>query len=192
MKAIFIGTSAGGITAVQKLFDQIGNRLTKPVVVVQHVRADAQLELSMVFGKHTKMKVVEARDKMSLDPNHAYFAPPGYHLLIEKDFTFALSQDEPVHFSRPSIDVCFETAADVFGPDACGVLLTGANSDGADGLKRIQEHGGYTMVQDPMEAESSSMPRAAIEIMTPDLVGKLKVLADKLVELETGRSNNVQ
>jgi two-component system chemotaxis response regulator CheB len=185
-QAVFIGASAGGITAIQNLFLKLKDRCQQPMIFVQHLISDSQFDLSMVFGAYTKLQLREVQDKMKIESGYAYFAPAGYHLLIEKDLSFSLSQDEPVHFSRPSIDVCFESAAEVFGASACAILLTGANSDGAQGLKCIQAQGGYTMVQDPSEAEFSTMPKSALEIMKPEFIGTLDRLSSQLIELQKG------
>ena len=123
---------------------------------------------------------MEAVDKTKIEKEQIYFAPPNYHLLVERDFSLSLSQEDPVVFSRPSIDVLFESAARSLGEKVCGVLLTGANEDGAAGLKFIQACGGYTIVQNPMDAEIPTMPQSALTRFRPDFIGSLKEIAQKL------------
>jgi two-component system chemotaxis response regulator CheB len=126
--------------------------------------------------------VHDAEDKHEIVAGHVYLAPPDYHLLIEHD-GFALSVDDAVQHSRPSIDVLFESAADVFRDRLVGVVLTGANEDGAHGLARIKRVGGYTVVQNPVEAERPEMPRAALRACDPDSVVGLAAIAPLLVKL---------
>lgn len=183
IKAIFIGASAGGISAIQHLLSALDEHFQIPIIIAQHLPADVSLRPSLIFGTKSKAIVSEALEKSKIEKNHIYFAPPGYHLLIEKDFTFSLSQDEPVQHARPSIDVLFEAAARVYGAKACGVLLTGANADGAEGMRCLQDEGAITLVQDPSEAEVPAMPISAIQIIKPDLVGKLAEIARKLCTL---------
>lgn len=183
VKAVFIGTSAGGVTALQTLFTALDEKFALPIVVVQHLPSDAQVDPALVFGRIANREILEACDKMPVEHGHIYFAPPGYHLLLERDFSFSLSQDEPVQFSRPSIDVLFQSAANVYGRAACGVILTGANADGADGLRAIQEAGGLTIVQDPVNADVSLMPSSAMAAVKPNFVGSLCDIAKFLSEL---------
>lgn len=180
-KVAFIGASAGGITAIQQLIEQLPKDFDLPLVLVQHLPADMDLKPKLLFGPNSSMQIEEACDKMPLMPGHIYCAPAGYHLLIEKDFSFGLSQDTPVHHARPSIDVLFESAAVACGTQSCAVLMTGANQDGAQGLRAIQQSGGFTMVQDPQSAEFSTMPRSALDVMRPDHVGDIKSIAEQLV-----------
>ncbi len=185
---ILVGASAGGVTAIQKLLSHLPVDFQIPIVFVQHLPSDSLIDPALIFNHHFKGTICEANDKMPIEPYHAYFAPPGYHLLIERDLSFSLTQDDPVHFARPSIDVLFESAAHNLGPRACAALLTGANSDGAVGLKGIQEFGGFTMVQDPKTAEAMMMPRSALDIMEPGFVGSLQEIAHAIIEL-TGKAN---
>lgn len=184
IKVVFVGASAGGVQALKTLFRQLDGRFHLPMVVVQHLPQDSTVDPGLVFSGRSKLIFIEAADKVVMQPGYVYFAPPGYHLLIESDHSFGLTQDDPVHFARPSIDVTFMSGAEVFGAGACGVVLTGANPDGADGLKRIGDAGGFTIVQDPEEAESSMMPLSAIEIAKPKFVGRLSAIAEKLITLQ--------
>lgn len=183
---IAIGASAGGVTAILRLLNFLPKDFKLPILVIQHLPADAHLDHELIFGRSAPGRVCEALDKMAVESGCVYFAPAGYHLLVERNLTFSLSQDEPVHFARPSIDVTFESLATGLGPATCGVLLTGANSDGASGLYEISLKGGYTFVQDPDEAESKQMPSSAIGLFTPTFVGTIEQIAQKLSELNKG------
>lgn len=177
---IFIGTSAGGISALQILFTSLPEHFENPVIVAQHLPATAEIDLDLIFRSLTGRRFEEAVDKTPIEKNCVYFAPPGYHLLVEKTGHLSLTQDEPVYYARPSIDVLFESAAQAYGPKACGILLTGANPDGAAGLKAIHDCGGQTMVQDPETAEAPTMPKAALALFEPGFVGDLAAIAQNL------------
>ena len=129
--------------------------------------------------------MLQAEDKGSLRPGTIYFAPPGYHLSIENERAFSLSQEDPVHFSRPAIDILMASAADAYGARLCGILLTGARADGAAGMARISAAGGFTVVQDPDEAEMPTMPAAAIKLRAPNLILPLRDIRSLLANLET-------
>jgi len=182
-RAIAIGTSAGGVSAVQDFLRGTKGKLSLPIFVVQHLPANARIEPALIYGPYTHAKVVEAQDKMPVEPDHVYFAPPGYHLLIERELTLSLTQDEPVHFSRPSIDVLFESAARAYGSSLCGILLTGANADGAAGLQTIQTMGGITMVHDPSDAEVPAMPLAALNLIRPNFTGSVGRIAAEVAKI---------
>lgn len=189
VSAIFIGASAGGITAVQNLLAQIAHERQVPIVVVQHLPSHAKLNPSLIYGQDIQRVVFEeVQDKMFLEAGHIYFASPGYHLLIEKDFSFSLSQDELVNFARPSIDVLFESAASVYKERACGILLTGTNSDGALGLKAIHQNNGLTIVQDPTDAEFPLMPQSALDLFKPNYVASIPKIPEILAELVRGEA----
>lgn len=181
-KLVAIGASAGGIFAVQRLLGLLPRTFELPIVVVQHLPRTLEIDLSLVYGGCGRA-LAEAVDKTPLESSGVYFAPPGYHLLVERDLTLSLSQDDPVHHACPSIDVTFESIALNLGTAACGVLLTGANSDGALGLKEISREGGATLVQDPAEAEARMMPAAALECFRPDFVGTIDEIAVRLTQL---------
>ena len=159
-RIVVIGASAGGLHALRTVLEALPAAFTIPIVVVQHRSRDSEL-LCELLQEATPLQVIEVNDKVGTAPGHVYVAPPDYHLLVEEGY-FALSVDEPVRFSRPSIDVTFESAVDSYGMDTIGVVLTGANQDGAHGLRRIVEAGGYAVVQDPATAEVRVMPQAAI------------------------------
>jgi len=184
LEAVVIGTSAGGLAALSRLVSGLSSHFPLPILVVQHVPADTPTQLAEIFQRKTGLRVKEADEKEALRPATLYFAPPGYHLLLESDRSLSLSQDDAVHFSRPSIDVLFESAADALGPALLGILLTGANEDGAAGLAAIHHAGGLTIVQDPAEAEVDTMPRAALQRFAPDYLLPLRDIHQLLRELE--------
>jgi two-component system chemotaxis response regulator CheB len=181
--AAVIGGSAGGIRAVTTIVSALPAALPLPVVVVLHQSPGEALSWVEYLGRQARLPVVEAEDKMPLAAGTIYCAPAGYHLLLETDGTLALSVDEKVNFSRPSIDLLFVSAADAFGPALIGIVLTGANGDGARGLAQIAAAGGLAMVQSPRTAEWPVMPEAALRAAPQAMVVDLEAIADKLVEL---------
>jgi len=176
-KAIAIGTSAGGIDALDFLLPHLPAMTSAAIFVVLHISPDSDSYFLQIFNRKCKLKVKEACDTEEIKPGVIYFAPPGYHLLIEEDFTLTLNVDEKVNFSRPSIDLMFETAAEAFKKNLTGILLTGANSDGSIGLKTIKDLGGTTIVQDPKEARFPDMPLSALQLHSPDMILKLEDIA---------------
>lgn len=176
-EAIVIGGSAGSVDALGRFFAAFKPVDPVPVAVVIHVPADSPGILHEVIAHHGIFPMKQAEDKEPLRAGTVYFAPPGYHLLIESDRSFALSLDEPVQYSRPSIDVLFESAADCYRERLLGILLTGGSEDGAAGLERIKRLGGVTLVQDPDDAEMPLMPAAAIKRCMPSHVAPLRELA---------------
>ena len=159
---IVIGTSAGGLYALSKILHPLPGRFPLPIVIVQHRSKEHNELLEEVLQVKCKIKIKQADEKEPLHGGVAYIAPPDYHLLVEKDLTLSLSADAQVLHSRPSIDVLFESAAVVCKDGLIGILLTGANSDGAIGIKEIKKNGGITIAQDPQEADFPYMPQAAI------------------------------
>ena len=158
---IVVGASWGGLHALSQLVRDLPEQLAAAVVIVQHRSRDSDTLLSRLLQDLTPLVVVEVDDKDSICPGHIYVAPPDYHLLVDGTY-FSLSTDPLVRYSRPSIDVTFLTAADTFRERTVGVVLTGANEDGAQGLARIAALGGKTVVQDPATAEMPRMPNAAL------------------------------
>jgi two-component system chemotaxis response regulator CheB len=175
-----IGGSSGAVDALRKIVSALPATSGLPVAVVLHVPADQPNLLPALLAPQAQVTVREAADKDPIVPGTVYFAPPGYHLLVERGGTLALSVDPPEQFCRPSIDVLFESACRALGGDVLGIILTGANSDGADGLRRIKEAGGTTIVQDPEEASAPEMPRAAVLAARPDMVLTLDGIAEYL------------
>lgn len=162
-QVVVIGASAGALDALSTILPTLTYDFRLPIVVVVHIPKDKRSVLAELFRAKSNLSAIEAEDKEPLEGGTIYFAPPDYHLLMEVDETLALSSDDPVLFSRPSIDVLFESAADVYGAGLIGIILTGANEDGAKGLKAVSDAGGVTIVQDPAEAFQDAMPRAAID-----------------------------
>lgn len=170
IEAVVIGASAGGFEALLAILECLPATYPMPLVAVLHLPDHHESRLAELFGYRLALQAREARDKEPLAPGVLYFAPPGYHLSIENDYSFSLSGEDRVSYARPSIDVLFASAADAYGPSLAGILLTGANFDGAAGLSGMQVAGGLTVVQDPASAEVPTMPEAALRRMTPDLI----------------------
>ncbi len=162
LAAVVVGGSAGALEALDRILPALPTTLPVPVAIVLHMLPGRPSGLVALLAERTAMRVKEAEDKEPLAAGTVYLASPNYHLLVERSGCFALSVDEPVLFSRPSIDVLFDSAADAYGAALCGVLLSGANEDGAEGLRRIHAGGGTTVVQAPHTAPSPQMPRAAL------------------------------
>ena len=168
--AVAIGASAGGIEALFHLLHDLQPPMAAAVVIVLHLPENHESSLVHVFAARTGVPVREAQPGAPVEPGVVYLAPPGYHLLVEAERSFALSCDPPVLFSRPSIDVLLESCAEAYGARLLGMVLTGANEDGARGLASIKACGGLTAVQDPEEAPHTAMPMAAIAAADPDFV----------------------
>jgi two-component system, chemotaxis family, protein-glutamate methylesterase/glutaminase len=168
-EAVVIGASAGGIDALFVLLEGL-DAARAPIVSVLHLPEDHHSRLVEVFAHRLRLPVQEAQPHAPVQGGTLYFAPPGYHLLIESDRSFSLSCDPPVLFSRPSIDVLLESAAEAYGEGLAGMVLTGANEDGARGLARIKALGGLTAVQDADEAAHKAMPLAAVAAAGPDYI----------------------
>ncbi|MDB5491607.1 MAG: chemotaxis protein CheB [Micavibrio sp.] len=184
-KAVVIGASAGAVEALSALLPKLPERYSLPVMVVVHMPPDKDSIIAELFQAKSKVIVKEAEDKEAVRAGTVYFAPPDYHLLVEEEKILSLSNDELVHFSRPSIDVLFESAAYAYGAGLVGIVLTGANSDGAAGLRAISDNGGVVIVQDPDQAYSSPMPRAAIGLCPEAKIMTLEQIADYL-QIGTG------
>lgn len=183
--AIAIGASAGGVDALLKILGGLPASYRLPIFVVLHMRDDRESRLAEVFAQHVRTPVRQAQDKEEIAAGVLYFAAPGYHLSVEQDRSFSLSGEDPVHYSRPAIDILMSSAADVYGSALAGFLLTGANQDGAEGLASIHQAGGLTVVQDPKEAQISIMPQAAIDRCQPDLILPLLDMHALLMKLGT-------
>jgi two-component system chemotaxis response regulator CheB len=182
-----IGTSWGGLAAMTKLLGALPGDFSLPVVVVQHRGKDSDRLLSELLQDATELTVCEIEDKEPLVPGTVHIAPANYHVLIDAGY-LSLTVEEPVRFSRPSIDVMFSSAADTYGSGAIGVVLTGANEDGARGLSHIVKRGGRALVQDPKTAEIPIMPVAAIKAVPGAEVLPLDALAPRLIELSLERA----
>ena len=163
IEAVVVGASAGGVEVLSALLASLPASCPVAFFIVMHIPRERPSLLPEVFRLRCALPVKEAEDKEPVQPGTVYFAPPDYHLLIDRGPTLALSSDEPVHFSRPSIDVLFESAVDIYGARLMGLILTGANQDGAAGLAAIGRAGGRTVVQDPDSAAVAYLPQAALQ-----------------------------
>lgn len=182
VQLIVIGCSLGGMNALTTIFGELPEGFPVPIAVVQHRYRTSNESLPSYFRRHARLNVVDADDKQWIRPGYIYLAPANYHLLVEEG-EFSLSVDEAVAYSRPSIDVLFESAADAYREAVVGVILTGANTDGARGVARIKEAGGLVVVQDPSTAEAPQMPQAAIASTAVDQILPLDRIGPFLVEL---------
>jgi two-component system chemotaxis response regulator CheB len=188
-EAIVIGVSSGGLDALKILFSLLPADFGMSLVIVQHLSPRSESEWIKLLDQKNRISVTEIEEKEKMQAGTAYFAPPNYHVLLEKDRTFSLSADARVNFARPSVDVLFDSAADVLGDKLIGVVLTGANSDGAAGLKKIKDYGGLTIVQDPATSLVPAMPRAAIATMKPDHILSLHDIGILLLQLDQQQKN---
>jgi two-component system, chemotaxis family, protein-glutamate methylesterase/glutaminase len=180
--AVVIGVSTDGVEALKVLLPALPASFPLPFAIVQHRDRRSDGFLAAYLNAMTRIAVSEAEDKEPFSAGHAYLAPAGYHLLIESDRSLSLTVDERVNYSCPSIDVLFKTAADVFAQSLIGIVLTGANADGAQGLKAIKARGGLTVVQDPQTAAAMAMPRDALEATPVDHVLPLERIASLLTQ----------
>jgi two-component system chemotaxis response regulator CheB len=184
-RLVAVGVSAGGLLALRTLVSGLPADFDIPVAVVQHRSRDSEL-LCDLLQECSRLEVAEASDKEAIVPGRVYVAAPDYHLLVEPGY-FSLSTDEPVRFSRPSIDVMFSSAADAYALDVIGVVLTGANSDGARGLRKIVDRGGHAIVQDPATAEVRVMPQAALKAVPEACVLPMDEIAPYLAAIRGRR-----
>ncbi len=178
---IVIGASSGGLKALQTLLSGLPRAFAPPLAVALHRSRDTDDLLQPALQRHSALPVIEVMDKEPIRPGRVHVGPPDYHLLVEPGH-FSLSTDEPVNFARPSIDVLFESAADVFGPAVIGVILTGSSRDGARGAERIRLRGGTVIVQEPATAQSPVMPAAALAATQTPYVLRLEQMAGALIQ----------
>lgn len=191
-EAVVIGVSAGGMAALKELLSAISDKFPVPIVIVQHLAEESNGYLPEFLDNSCALTVKEADEKEAILPGHVYIAPAGYHLLIEEDKTFSLTAEQRINYSRPSVNVLFDSAAEVYEQRLIGIILTGANSDGATGLQHIKESGGYAIVQNPLTAESSSMPYAACHATTVDQcidLPEIAPLLNSMLIIEGGGNN---
>ena len=184
---VVVGTSWGGLAAVRAILGGLPQNFDIPIVVVQHRHRDSASMLGRFITRYTHMPVCDVEDKMPVEPGHLYVAPPDYHTLVEHGH-LALSTEAPVRHSRPSIDVMLMSAAASYAHRTVGVVLTGANSDGALGLRRVADVGGLPVVQDPATAEMPVMPQAAIDAVPQARVFSLERIASFLASLPSAHS----
>ena len=176
--AVAIGASAGGVEVLSVLLSALPASCRASFFIVMHIPRERPSLLAEVFNARCALPVREAEDKEPVQPGTVYFAPPDYHLLLDRGPALALSSDEAVHFSRPSIDVLFDSAADVYGERLLGLILTGANQDGAEGLAAVGRAGGRTVVQEPGGAAVPFLPEAALQVGPVDFVLPLAQLQE--------------
>jgi len=184
-EAIVIGVSSGGMNALKSMFSRLPKAFNTPIIIVQHISSQSDNLWIRLLNDKSNLSIKEADEKESIERGNVYIAPANYHLLIERNKTFSLTVDERVNFARPSIDVLFESAAEAYKNNLIGVILTGSNNDGANGLKRIKECGGLTIVQDPTTAESAFMPTSAIAAMQVDYILSLEDIIELLIKTDT-------
>jgi two-component system chemotaxis response regulator CheB len=183
VEAVVIGASAGGIQALSLVLPALPATLRAPIFIVVHLPRDRPSVLADIFARKCALPVREAEDKESVTAGTVYFAPANYHLLVDEGPQLSLSADDPVHHSRPSVDVLFESAAEVYGEHLLGLILTGANEDGAVGLAAIHDAGGITVVQEPDTAQAPNMALSALKLRPADWVLPLEKIADLLGSL---------
>jgi two-component system chemotaxis response regulator CheB len=189
-EAIVVGVSSGGMNAMKVMFSLLPKDFNTPVIIVQHIGAHSDSRWIKLLNDISNLPLKEADEKERIESGKVYFAPPNYHLLIEKDRTFSLTVDERVNYSRPSIDVLFESAAEAYADKLIGVILTGSNNDGTNGIKRVKECGGLAIIQNPETSESAYMPKSAIAAIKPDYVLSLEDIINLLIK--TDKQNNTQ
>lgn len=180
-RGVVIGGSAGGFQVLVSILSALPDEFPLPFLIVQHLHVSDDGSFSQHLARASKRRVVEPCDKEPIEPGCVYVAPADYHMLLERKETIALSIDERVTWSRPSIDVLFESAAGPWGPDAIAILLTGANADGTRGMRAIRQAGGLTIAQDPACAETPFMPQSAINAGVVNEVLGVEQIAERLI-----------
>lgn len=195
-RIVVIGVSTGGVKALRLLLGDLPADFPLPILIVQHISPESGDGMAHLLDEQCAICVKEADAGEEIRPGTVYLAPPDYHLLVESGGIMMLSVDPPVCYARPSVDVLFESAADIFGSDVIGVILTGANHDGSQGLKAIQRLGGMSIVQDPLDAEAGEMPKAAIAATRVEHILPLIEIAPQLRQLagatKTARKRHVR
>ena len=182
---VVVGTSWGGLSALRTLVGGLPGTFKMAMALVQHRHKESDHLLRTLLQEHSPLQVCEIEDKMPLEQGHIYVAPPDYHTLVEPGH-FSLSTEAPVRYSRPSIDVTFLSAADSYGHRTVGIVLTGANADGSEGLRRLSDRGGLAIIQDPATAESMLMPTAAVKAVPRARVMNLAEITKFVASLPAG------
>lgn len=185
IQLIVIGGSAGSLQVIFKIFKYIPADFPVPFLIALHRNVNFESALDELLSVKSNLKVKEVEEKDTIEPGYIYLCPADYHVLIEKNKTFALDYSEKIHHSRPSIDVVFKSASATFNERLLGILLSGANADGGDGLKIIKERGGLTIVQDPDESEVSYMPHHALQKFKADYVLESEEIGRFIFDLHT-------
>lgn len=189
-KLAVIGGSNGSLLVIQQILRALPATFSMPLVIVTHQLRNSRSRLQQVIQSKTSLELCIPLDKQPVEDNYVYLAAANYHLMLEGDHTFSYSYSEPVNYSRPSIDVLFETAAEAYGTALAAVLLTGANGDGTMGLLKVKQYGGLTIVQDPATAESAYMPEEAIRAGAADKILTIPEIIDTFIILNNERSKS--
>lgn len=182
-RAVAIGCSSGGLRVLRSILGKLHPEFPISIVLICHVESQRKSLLAELLSMVCPLPVVETSMNMKMEPSKIYVAPPTYHMFLEPDLSFSFSLDEKVKYSRPSIDVLFESMAIGLGPSLIGVILTGANDDGAEGLKKIKDLGGTTIIQNPNTSEVATMPQSALELTEVDYIKDGHEIAYLLYEL---------
>jgi two-component system chemotaxis response regulator CheB len=185
IKLVIFGGSAGSLDALLKILPGLDAQLPLAIVIIMHRKSGEDMTLEELIAVKTSLQVNETEDKTPLLPGHIYIAPAGYHLLFEKNGLLSLDASEKINYSRPSIDVSFESAADAFGPEMAAILLSGANADGTEGLKAIKNAGGIIAIQQPESAEMPFMPQHALSNIPSVDIFKLDEIRDFIMSLHS-------
>lgn len=186
-RAVVIGVSTGGVAALKLILGALPADFSVPILVTTHITPDADDGLAVLLNTLCAIHVKEADEQESVSSGTVYLAPANYHMLVEREGNIALSIDPPVNYARPSVDVLFDSAAEVYGAALIGVIMTGAGNDGSKGLLNIQKKGGVTIIQDPADAEMDAMPKSAMQLLKADYVVPLKQLPTLLLRLVEGQ-----
>jgi len=183
-KAIVIGGSAGSFQSILHIIEALPKNFSIPIIITLHRLKQVRSGLIESIALKSNNSILEPFDKQLIEPRSIYFAPSNYHIIIENDYSFSLSTEEAVEFSRPSIDIMFLSAAKVYKNTVLAILLSGANKDGAQGIKSIKEHGGTVIIQDPKEAEVPIMPKSALEIIKPNYIFTIQEIINYMQNIE--------
>lgn len=176
-QCIVIGSSYGGIEALSHLLPAIKDVCTLPILVTQHIKGTRYSNIASCFSQYCACRIYEAEHSMLIEDDCIYFAPPDYHMLVSDQHKLILSADERVNYSRPSIDELFETASETYQQHLIAIILTGANQDGANGIRVAHQHEGFTIAQEPKQAKAATMPQAAIDTGHIDAICRLENIA---------------
>ncbi len=184
-KIIIIGGSAGSFKIVNRILAAIPSGYQHPIVICMHRLRNVRSGFVSTLSLNSKFKIKEATDKEQIHSGNAYIAPSNYHLMCDYGHRFLLSVEPPVNHSRPSIDIAMDSAAEVFRDKTIGILLSGANSDGAKGMYKIYKSGGLTMVQDPEESDVKTMPESCLQLFKPAYIGNVETIIKFILELDS-------
>lgn len=182
-KYVIIGGSAGSFQIVLKLLEQLPKDYPYPIFLILHRLKDIRSGFIEALSTKCRLPIFEPNDKDIIQKGNIYLAPANYHMYFEFDNTISLSTEEPVNHSRPAIDISFMSSAHIFSNKVCGILLSGANKDGAMGIKAIKDNGGYTIVQDPKDAQIATMPQSAMSLFEPHKILNSEEIVNFVVKI---------